>query len=426
MSPNPFQIKPVSPEFLVGRQSEIDLMFDQIVNKAHLAIYGGSGIGKSSLLKYASSPQAWINKGLDYSQVIIVELNCRGINPFTPSDFWREVVTSIKNKIEPHTELGNKTEQILKQEIIKINDIRPVLREIGMQEKFLLLLLDDFDVAVQENPSYSKSDITGFLYEFRTLAVHRQESIYLSSVITSFDSLDELDLQLRAEGSHWYNHYLFKLLKPFSRQEARELFFTESSQLYIPINPELRPAILEITDGHPALLQNAGFLLYSVLSDGEIIDKDQFIDTFYAQTRHIFRGMWRTCSSIEQVLLMLIALNSVGGHLDARKYVIRDLDRTFSQQQRELIKLEERGIIRSQADEDKTIYCFASSMMEWWAIQELQNTDLEPIKEREKLFKGLIGRRGYGQIKKIVTMIQQNPAVAKKVFQIIRKIFIGL
>ena len=46
---NPFQVKPVSPELLVGRRSEIDLMFDQIANKSHLAIYGGSGIGKSSL-----------------------------------------------------------------------------------------------------------------------------------------------------------------------------------------------------------------------------------------------------------------------------------------------------------------------------------------------------------------------------------------
>ena len=323
MYPNPFQVKPVSPEFLVGRQSEINLMFDQIANKSHLAIYGGSGIGKSSLLKYAGYPQAWRDRGLDFSQVVIVELNCRGINPFTPSDFWREVVTSIKNKVEPYTELGNKIEQILNQEEIRTNDIRPVLREIGKLDKFMLLLLDDFDVAVQENPSYSELDITGFLYEFRTLAVHRQESIYLSSVIASFDRLDELDLKLKPEGSHWYNHYLFKLLKPFSQAEATALFFSETSPLYIPITPRLRPAILEITDGHPALLQNTGLLLHSALRDGEIINIDRFINDFYSQTKQIFRGMWRTCSDVQQVLLMLIALNSVGGRLDDRRYVKR-------------------------------------------------------------------------------------------------------
>ena len=308
---------------------------------------------------------------------------------------------------------------------IRTNDIRPVLREIGKLDKFMLLLLDDFDVAVQENSSYSESDITGFLYEFRTLAVHRPESIYLSSVVASFDRLDELDLKLKPEGSHWYNHYLFKLLKPFSQAEATALFFSETSPLYIPITPRLRPAILKITDGHPALLQNAGFLLYSTLRDGEIINIDRFINDFYSQTKQIFRGMWRTCSDVEQVLLMLIALDSVGGNLNDRRYVIRDLDRTFSQKERELINLEERGIIKSQVDEDKILYYFASSMMEWWTIQELQNSDLEPIRERKKLFRGLIGPRGYGQIKNIAKIIKQNPETVQRVFQFIRKVLTG-
>ena len=426
MSPNPFQLKPVSPELLVGRKSEIDVMFDQIANKSHLAIYGGSGIGKSSLLKYASYPQAWHErKGLDYSQVVIVSLNCQGINPFTASNFWREVLTSINNQVDSLAELKQSLEIILKQEIIETKNLRQVLQAIGKQDKFLLLLLDDFDVALQENPDYSQADIKGFLYEFRDIAVYRDESIYLSSIITSFKRLDELGVQLATEGSHWYNHYLFKLIKPFSQPEAIDLFFSETSPLYIPVSPRLRPAILEITDGHPALLQNAGFLLNSAVKDGEIIDIDRFIEDFYGQTKQIFRGIWLTSTEIEQGLLMLIALDRVGGHLNDRRYVIHDLDRTFSQQQRELITLEERGIIKSQIDEDKTIYYFASSMMEWWALQELQNSDRAQIKEREKLFRGLIGRKGVGQIKNLVKIVKQNPEVAQKVVQVIRRVFTG-
>ena len=112
-----------------------------------------------------------------------------------------------------------------------------------------------------------------------------------------------MDSQLKAEGSHWYNHYLFKLLKPFSRKDVNALFFdNQSSPLYISIHPRLRPGVLDITDGHPALLQNAGLLLYSALKDGEIMNSDRFVEDFYAQTKHIFRDMWRTCSDIEQVL----------------------------------------------------------------------------------------------------------------------------
>jgi len=40
MSTNPFQIQPIAPELLVGRKSEIDVIFDQIANKSHVAIYG--------------------------------------------------------------------------------------------------------------------------------------------------------------------------------------------------------------------------------------------------------------------------------------------------------------------------------------------------------------------------------------------------
>lgn len=421
MSSNPFQIQPIAPELLVGRKSEIDVMFDQIASQSHLSIYGRSGIGKSSLLKYAAYPQAWSDLGLDYSQVFIVELNCRGIYPFTPSAFWREVVTIIKNKVDSHTELWSKIEQLLKQEKIKTRDMRPVLRGIGQQNKFLLLLLDDFDVAVKENPHYSESEIFGFLYELRNLAVYRPESRYLSSIVASSSPLHELDLKLNPEGSPWYNHYLFKLLKPFSQVEATALFFSETSPLYIPVSPRLRPAILEITGGHPTLLQNAGLLLYSAVRDGEIIDIDLFLDDFYAQTKHVFLGIWRTSTDTEKILLMLIALDRVGGHLNDRRYVINDLDRTFSQQQRELINLEERGVIKSQADDGRTIYYFESSMMQWWALQELQNSDREQIKEREKLFRGLIGRKGFGQIKNIVKIIKENPENIKKAFNFISK-----
>ena len=420
MCPNPFQIKPVSPALLLGRKSEIDVMFDQIGNKSHMSIYGGIGIGKSSLLKYASYPQAWYERGLDYSQAVIVELNCRGINPFTTSNFWREAVTSIAQQIDSQTDLKQYLKIILEQEIIITSDLRQVIQEIGNQDRFLLLLLDDFDVALQENPNYSQSDIAGFLYEFRDLAVYRPESRFLSSIVTSFNRLDELDLQLKQEGSHWYNHYLFKLLKPFSRQDVNDLFFVETSPLYIAIAPRLRPAILEITDGHPALLQNAGLLLYSAVREGEIIDLDRFIDDFYSQTKQIFRGIWQTSTDIQQGLLMLIALNSVGGNLNDQRYLIRDLDRTFSQQLRELITLEERGIIRSQTDDQQTIYYFASSMMAWWTIQELQNSDREQIKEREKLFRGLISRKGFGQMRNIAKIVNQNPEIVKKAFNLIR------
>ena len=55
----------VPPEQFVGRTSELYTIFDQINNRGHAAIYGGSGMGKSSLLKYIKSPNFWEEKGLE-------------------------------------------------------------------------------------------------------------------------------------------------------------------------------------------------------------------------------------------------------------------------------------------------------------------------------------------------------------------------
>ena len=428
MRSNPFQpTNPVPRELLVGRESEIGQIFDQIANRSHLAIYGSSGMGKSSLLRYVSSAaQAWQNRGLNYSEALIVELNCQGIRPFTPSALWREVLSLLKDKIERETALQKVIEKVLQQDTIETSDLRLVFREIGKQAKFLLLLLDDFDVALHPNPHYSQEEMLGFLYQFRDLAVHREESRYLSTIVTTFRRLNELGPQLDFAGSPWYNHYLFQLLKPFSQKEAVSLFFREGSPLYIPVPLKLRPAILKIAGGHPALLQNAGHILHYSLKDGKIIDVDQFIRDFQSQTMHFFRDTWRFSTEIEQVLLMLIALANLEGRLNDRSYAISDLDRIFSQRQRELLDLEERGIIQSTEEQGKRSYYFASSMMEWWVLQELENSDKEQIKQRQKVFLQLMSRRQITQFKKATQELWKHRKAVQAILDILRKLFLSV
>ncbi|HAX76552.1 MAG TPA: ATP-binding protein, partial [Cyanobacteria bacterium UBA11372] len=103
---NPFSVgKPVPPERFVGRSYEIAAAFDQIYNRAHLALWGGPGMGKTSFLQLLASPQLWKNNGLDPSQAAIALLNCENITPFTPSGFWREVLSLIKDNLVSEPEL---------------------------------------------------------------------------------------------------------------------------------------------------------------------------------------------------------------------------------------------------------------------------------------------------------------------------------
>ena len=148
-----------------------------------------------------------------------------------------------------------------------------------------------------------------FLSEFRDLAVHSNEGRYLSSIVTTFRRLNELGPKITLGGSPWYNHYLFRLLRPLPATEV-------NAQLAIPIPGILRAGVLEIIDGHPALLQNAGYLLYHILQTGQTPDIVAFTRDFASATEQYFQNTWAFSTEEEQILLMLIALCRLQGRLN--------------------------------------------------------------------------------------------------------------
>ncbi|NES86737.1 MAG: ATP-binding protein [Moorea sp. SIO2B7] len=409
MSQNPFFVGgPVSPEYFVGRTSEVRTAFNQISKRAHLAIYGSPGMGKSSLLQYLSSPEIWQQRGRDPSQAFIVYLNCTGIYPFTPSEFWREILSLLRYEAEDDPALESAIDRVLEEDTVESVDLRRILRKIGKQNKFMLLLLDDYDAALRSNDDYTEVQMLTFLNEFRDLTVHRREGRYLSTVVTTFRRLNELGPKLAPSGSPWYNHYLFQPLKPFSKAEINSLFFKSDAKLFIPISDKLRKGVLAITEGHPALLQNAGFLLYNKLQDGKIPNIQAFTRDFESQTEQFFRDTWRFSTDIEQVLLMMIALSYLEGRLNKRRYALGDIGLIFSQRSRELIDLEERGVIKNTIQEDKTVYAFTSSMMEWWVIREIENSNEEELKQREKIFLNLMSRAQAGQVFNVIRQVWKH------------------
>ncbi len=106
MSNNPFVVgKPVPPEYFVGREYEIAVSFSQISQRGHLAIWGAPGMGRSSFLDLLASPIIWKDRGLDPSNAVIALMSCENIYPFTPSAFWREVLSVAKDKLGKETQL---------------------------------------------------------------------------------------------------------------------------------------------------------------------------------------------------------------------------------------------------------------------------------------------------------------------------------
>lgn len=193
MQPNPFIVgKPVPPEGFVGRESEIASAFDQIHSRSHLAIWGGPGMGKTSFLQKLESPQAWEDHEMNSSQAVIVRFSCESITPFTPSNFWGEILSLIKDKLPDESALQDEIDKFIQAGEKTKDSLRQLLRKLIGQGKYLVLLIDDFHVALDTNEQYDEDAMQKFLSECRNLAVHSPEGQHLSMIVTSLRRLNEL------------------------------------------------------------------------------------------------------------------------------------------------------------------------------------------------------------------------------------------
>lgn len=417
MTPNPFfPGKPVPTESFIGRKSEINFAFDQIYNRSHFAIWGGPGMGKSSFLRKLANKQIWTEYGLDPSQGIPVILNCQSQNliPFTPGGFWRESVSLLHDKLDSEPQLQAEIKQLLEKTVTG-DSLRQALRILGRKNKFLLLLVDDFDAALVTNNQYTENEMETFLAQCRSLAVHAEESEHFSMIVASLQRLNELGPKLNPNASPWYNHYVFQPLTLFTTEELVEL-------LTIIRPPTLRHEIINITGGHPTLVQTAGFFLYRELQNGNNANINSFAGNFERDTQQIFQTIWHRCNPKEQVLLMLIALLDMGGYIGELKFKLKGIGRIFTQNERSLIRLEEQGVITSSLRDNEKFYSFTSPLMKKWVIQEILQTPEQSIRDREKEFMNLISHGQVNKVKEVVTWLGKHPEQVGSVLDWITKV----
>ncbi|MBD2133871.1 ATP-binding protein [Sphaerospermopsis sp. FACHB-1094] len=413
--PNPFfPGKPVPPEHFVGRTSEINFAFDQICNRSHFAIWGGPGMGKTSFLRKLASEQALREHGIKPSEVVVVLLYCQDIRDFTPAGFWQEILNLLHEQLDNEPQLQAEIKPLLEKPATN-RIIRQALRKLDQNGKFLLLLIDDFDTALVTHKQYTETEMETFLAECRNLAVHAEESQYLSMIVSSLQPLSELQPQLNPHASPWYNHYLFQSLKLFNTSELVQI-------LNIVRPPTLRGEIINITGGHPTLVQIGGFFIYGEMQRRNDANVESFSQGFERDTRHIFELIWQRCNPTEQLLLMLIALLDLDGRIQDTRFNLTGIGRIMTQHERILSKLEDRGVITSSITDSGKLYSFTSPLMKKRAIQEILNTSEQFFEENKVVFLNLISHKQLAQVKNFVTWLTQNPDTVKTVLDWIPKL----
>jgi hypothetical protein len=414
---NPFfPGKPVPPEHFVGRTSEVNFAFDLICARSHFALWGGPGMGKTSFLRKLASEQALREHGIDPSEVVIVLLSCENIIPFTPAGFWREVLTILCDQLDSEPQLQAEIKPLLEKTVTN-DSLRQALGRLGRKGKFLLLLVDDLDAALVTNDQYTEAEMVIFLAQCRNLAVGCEQGQYLSMIVTSLQPLSQPDCgpKPNPNASPWYNHYLFQSLKLFTKSELVEL-------LTIIRPPMLRDEIINITGGHPTLVQTAGFLLSGQIQPGKTPDIKTFARDFERDTQHIFQTIWHRCNEIDQALLMLIALLDMGGHIEEIQFNLNGIGRILTQHRRWLNTLEDRGVITSSSTDIGTFYSFTSSLMKKWVTEEILKTPNTLIRDREKEFLNLISHGQVGKVQEVVTWLGNHPQKVKSVLDWIAQV----
>jgi GTPase SAR1 family protein len=387
ISPNPFTVgRPVTPATFIGRTSEIATALDQIISRGNLALWGGPGLGKTSFLNLLASPEEWRVRGYDPTGAIFIPINCLGLSPFSASRFWREILTQLQDQID-HPDIKPHITALLTHEKNTKEDLRTILRKLGTNSQYLVLLVDDYDAAIAPHATYPETEIATFLGDCRNLCSHSMERAYFSMVVTSLRRLNELGPRLQPGSSPWYNHYLFLPLKPFNEADVTALLAG------LPMTPALRDGIKEMSDGHPALLQNAAHLLYRELRSGKVPDPIAFTKDFRTATSHLFEAQWNLANETEQTLMMLIALVNLQGRLQKKLYDMGDIPVVFSQKERELLNLVDQGILLPRGRAGELGFAFASSMLEWWVVEELENSGEDWLTARQKIFLNLMSHR---------------------------------
>ena len=206
-------------ESFVGRTSELKRLFNRIggAQPQSVSIVGDRRIGKSSLLRALMSKRARFLARPD--SYIFVYLDMQSRLRWTPEMFFER----LASEIAPATGVDAGS-------IASYDALERWARSLQAGGQALVLLIDEFQVLLKDDPSDSQLPIDFFNY-LRSLA----NSYSVSLVVTSHVDLYTLIEDNRLSGSPLFN-ILHKLhLGPFTAIEARDLIECPSTRQGVPL-----------------------------------------------------------------------------------------------------------------------------------------------------------------------------------------------
>ncbi len=265
---NPFAPhSPAPAQAFVDREREIDLIFGQIraVQRGNVAVSGSLGIGKTSLLRYVAEPAVAESYGVTAPDFGLVYLDIQSVTPFGADRFWRRVAQLAQRSLGEAVRAP--VERLLAREVLDVIDIEELLDALAERRMVLVLLLDEFEWALQADTPQAAAESRNFLAQLASLA--RRAPRVLSLVACTEAPLFEATRVIEGwRGSPFATIFTSLTLKPLTLEDASLLFDRALADDPALLTPEARLDLYALSAGQPAVLQAIAFSVYHEVEQG--------------------------------------------------------------------------------------------------------------------------------------------------------------
>ncbi len=380
--PNPFFYgNPVSTDQFIGRRQEIRRITSRIINLGQsTAVVGEWRTGKTSLLLYLAAPETRTDLyGADSEHLLFAFVDAERFgSQFNQAQFWEYALRPLQEQVVAHNVDLSLTQayQLCREHSFGDFDLENLFARMSQIGWRLVLMLDEFD-SLMYHPILNSAEFFGSL---RGLASCSRGALALVTASRrSLANLNDVTRQISRTGSPYFNFLDEITLGPFSDRAIAELLRRAGDRF----TKEDRRFILEVTGGHPYLLQLAASALWNAYEENQG-DPDrrrqQAGQDFYKKAMLTLGDMWRHWSPQTRKAFTAVAL----AHIDSpehredllrhQRFNVQHLLRDMTSFQSELHSLERHGFVAQDANIPGGWRVRPGAFL-WWLAEELGRTE---------------------------------------------------
>jgi hypothetical protein len=272
MQHNPFSPhSPAAPDAFVNRDREVELIFGHVgaTQRGNIAVSGPLGIGKTSLLHYVADPGVGGQFGVGMPEYAIVYLDVHSVTPFSANRFWHRLARLLAR--QPELGIESAAHRLMEQGDVDVTDVEELLDGLSERGQVLVLLLDEFEWALQGDSAELQAESRNFLAQLASLT--RRAPRVLSLVVATLEPLVEATRVIDTwRGSPFSTVFSTVTLKPLGPEDVERLVVRALQGSDVTFDGPDRQLLFTVSGGHPAAVQAGAFALYHYRSQGMVGD----------------------------------------------------------------------------------------------------------------------------------------------------------